>query len=92
MFRLAFQLGKTVSELAEITWDEFIYWQAYLGIEPPDEAENLRTAALLSQITNMAGKSLPKGKTVSPDDFLGRRKPQTPQEQIAIMRSLGRSK
>jgi len=80
-------LGKTVSEL-DITWDEFIYWQAYLGMEPPDEAATQRTAMILAQITNMSGRSMPKGKTVTADDFLGKPKEQTLEEQIAFMRSL----
>lgn len=87
-FRLASHLGKTVAEL-DITWEEFVYWQAYLRMEPPDEADNRRTAAVLAQITNMAGKSLPKGKQVSAEDFLGRPRQQTAEEQIAFMRGLG---
>lgn len=88
VFRLASHLGKTVAEL-DISWDEFIYWRAYFSEEPPEEAANLRTAAVLAQITNMSGKSLPKGKRVTADDFLGGRKVQTAEEQIAFMRGLG---
>ena len=87
-FRLAYLLGKTVSEL-DITWEEFVYWQAYFSMEPPDAGDNARTAAVLAQITNMSGKSLPKGKTVTADDFLGKKKQQTIKEQIAFMRGLG---
>ena len=87
MFRLASHLGKTVSEL-DITWDEFIYWQAYFGIEPADEAATQRTAMILAQITNMSGRSMPKGKMVGPEDFLGKPKEQTAEDQIAFMRSI----
>ena len=89
-FRLALLLGKTVSEL-NISWREFLYWQAYLRIEPPDDADNKRTAMLLAQITNMSGRSLPGKKSVKPDDFLGKSKSQTMQEQIKFMKSLGQS-
>ena len=89
MFRLALLLGKTVSEL-KMSWREFLYWQEYLRIEPPDEGDNKRTAALLAQITNMSGKSLPKNRTVKPDDFLGKPKQQTMQEQIDFMKSIGK--
>ena len=88
VFRLASHLGKTVSDL-HITWDEFVYWQAYLGVESPNEPANQRTAAILAQITNMSGRSMPKGKMVTADDFLGRPKEQTAEEQIAFMRGLG---
>lgn len=87
-FRLASHLGKTVSEL-DITWEEFVYWQAFLKIEPPDEPAMRRTAALMAQITNMSGRSLKNNKTVSADDFMGK-KMQTPDEQIAFFKSLGK--
>ena len=87
-FRLALLLGKTLSEL-EMTWDEFVYWQAFLKLEPPDQGDNVRTAALLAQITNMAGKSLREGKSVSINDFLGKPKRQSMEDQIAFMRGLG---
>jgi len=88
VFRLAAYLGKTISEL-DITWDEFVYWQAYLCLEPPEEPANKRTAVLLAQITNMSGRSLRNNKTVSGDDFLGKKdRVQTAKEQIAFMRSI----
>ena len=53
----------------------------------------LRTAALMAQITNMSGKSLPKGKTVSVDDFMGKsKKGQSIDDQIAFFKSLKGSK
>ena len=89
-FRLAYLLGKTVSEL-DITWEEFIYWQAYFRIEPPEEPANVRNAALMAQITNMAGRSLKDNKSVTIDDFLGRKKkPQSMEEQIAFFKSMGK--
>lgn len=88
MFRLALLLGKTLSEL-EMPWDEFVYWQAFLKLEPPDQGDNVRTAALLAQITNMSGKSLREGKNVSINDFLGKPKRQSMEDQIAFMRGLG---
>ena len=89
-FRLAFLLGKTLSEM-DMTWDEFIYWQAYLRIEPPEESDNIRNAALMATITNMSGRSLRDGKRVTVDDFLGR-KPQSMEEQIAFFKTLGNEK
>lgn len=88
-FRLALLLGKTLSELSDMTWEEFVYWNAYLAIEPPEEGNNQRTAMLLSQITNMAGRSLPDGKRVKPEDFLGKKEEQSFQAQIDFMKSLG---
>ena len=88
----AVYLGKTVSEL-DMPWDEFVYWQAFLRLEDPEEPANKRTAALLAQITNMSGKSLPKGKTVTADDFIGApKKAQSMEDQIAFFKSLKGSK
>ena len=78
-----------MSEL-DMTWDEFVYWQAFLRLEPPEQGDNQRTAALLAQITNMSGKSLKQGKSVSIDDFLGKPKRQSMEDQIAFMKGLGR--
>lgn len=89
-FRLALLLGKTLSEL-DMTWEEFVYWNAYLSIEPPDKGDNQRTAMLLSQITNMSGRSLPDRKRVKPEDFLGGpQEQQSLQAQIDFMKSLGK--
>jgi hypothetical protein len=76
-----------------MTWEEFVYWQEFFKLEPPDEPAMLRTAALMAQITNMSGKSLPKGKTVSVDDFMGKKTArQSMEDQIAFMKSLNGSK
>ena len=90
MFRLALLLGKTVSEL-NMSWREFTHWQAYLKIEPPEQADNMRTASLMAQITNMSGRSLPDKKMLSADDFLGIKKTrgQSMQDQINFMKGLG---
>ena len=89
-FRLAFLLKKTVAEISEMPWDEFVYWQAYLSIEPPGQQDDQRFAALMAQITNMSGRSLPDRKTVKPSDFLGSpKRQQTMEEQIAFMKGLG---
>ena len=91
MFRLALLLGKTVSEM-NMSWREFLYWQAYLNIENPERGDNQRTAAIMAQITNMSGRSLPDKKMVSVDDFLGTEKKslqQSMQDQIDFMKSLG---
>lgn len=64
---------------------------AYLNMEPPDTGDNYRTAMLLSQITNMSGKSLPKGKKVKPEDFIGNtedNKPQSAEDHKAFFMSL----
>jgi len=91
VFRLALLLGKTVSEL-DMSWREFQYWQAYLNLAPPDKAANERTAALLAQITNTAGRSLPDKKMVKPGDFLGEQSAtaQSIADQIAFMKSRGK--
>ncbi len=89
LFRLALLLGKTISEL-NISGAEFLYWDAYLRIEPPQQGDNQRAAALMAQITNMSGRSLKDKKTVSPDDFLGKQSVQSADEQIAFMKSLGK--
>ena len=73
-----------------MTWDEFIYWQAFLHLEPIDDHANQRTAAILAQITNMSGKSLREGKTVTPDDFLGVPKKQSMHDQIAFFKSINK--
>ena len=88
---MAFFLGKTLSEL-DITWEEFIYWQAYLRLEPPEEGDNIRNAALMAQITNMSGRSLKDNKRVTVDDFLGKPKRQSAEEQIAFFKTLGKEK
>ena len=87
VFRLAVLLGKTVGEI-DMSWQEFIYWQAYMMIEPPERPANQRTAALMAQITNMSGKSLKDGKTMTADDFLGGRKGQSMADQIAYMKGI----
>jgi hypothetical protein len=91
MYRLAFYFKRPVSEL-NITWREFLYWQAYLDIEPPEQGDNNRTAALLAQITNMSGRSLPDRKRVKPEDFMHKpseEKAQTEQDQKAFLQGLG---
>jgi len=78
-----------VSEL-NISWREFLHWQAYFQLEPPDAADNYRTAMVLAQITNMSGKSLAKGKTSKPEDFLAKKVVvQSAEDQKAFLRSLG---
>jgi hypothetical protein len=67
---------------------EFFMWLAYLKMEPPEEAENVRMAALMAQITNMAGRSLPGKKFVDAEDFLGGKQQQTLDEQKAFMKSM----
>jgi len=44
----------------------------------------------MAQLTNMSGKSLKDGKSVTLDDFLGGRKPrvQSMEEQIAVLKSM----
>ena len=90
VFRLALLLGKTLSEM-EMSWREFMLWNAYLKLEPPEEGANQRAAALMAQVTNMSGKSLRDGKTVTADDFLGKRQAnvQSMEQQIAFMKTMG---
>lgn len=82
-------LGKTVGELLrDMSWREFMHWQAYLNIEPPQRPANERTAAVLAQIANFAGRSLRDGVRVTPDEYLGERVVQTAEQQIAFFKSL----
>ena len=81
-----------------MSWREFSYWQAYLHIEPPDDGDNKRLAILLAQITNMSGRILPGKRTVKPSDFLSgldvqvsTPKQQSMEDQIAYMKSIGKS-
>lgn len=68
---------------------EFNSCLAYLSIEPPEEGDNRRTASLMAQIANFAGRQLKEGKHVSADDYLGKPKTkQTAQEQIAFLKGL----
>ena len=70
---------------------EFNQCLAFLHINPPEEGDNLRTASLMAQIGNYAGKSLKDGVSLSADDFLGKPKEvkqQTMEEQKAILMSL----
>ena len=86
-------MGKTISEL-KMSWREFLYWQAYFNIEAPERGANERTAAIMAQITNMSGRTLPDKKMVSAEDFLGRGKKtaqQSMQDQIDFMKSLGKT-
>jgi len=92
VFRLAFLLHKSVDDVLAMSWDEFMHWQAYFVLEPPGQADDQRFAALMAQVTNMAGRSLPDRKTVKPSDFLGKpRRAQTAEEQIAFLKGLGRN-
>jgi len=70
---------------------EFNQCLAYLQIEPPEHGDNVRTASLMAQIGNFAGKSLKKGTTLTADDYLGKSKPeQTAEEQQAFLRGLNK--
>lgn len=85
-----------------MTLTEFVHWQAFLRDNPPEAPADARTdavlrhltesvASLMATIMNMAGKTLPKGKTVRPSDFRPR-PPQTAEQQLAFMRQLGTGK
>ena len=69
---------------------EFNQCLAYLQIEPPEHGDNIRTASLMAQIGNFAGKSLKKGTTLTADDYLGKSKPvqQTRADQMAFLRGI----
>ena len=85
MFRLALTLGKTVGELSrELTAREFASWLAYFEIDPPDKRDDERMAMTCATIAQCAGNK------VTPDDFLGRKEPQTIDDQIAILKSVER--
>jgi hypothetical protein len=71
---------------------EFNQCLAYLQIEPPELPANTRTASVMAQIANYAGRSLPDKKMLSADDFLGKPQaeppPQTIEDQKAFLRGL----
>lgn len=49
----------------------------------------MRIAVLLAQITNMSGKSLRDGKSMSPEDFLGgSQRAQSMEEQIEMFKKM----
>lgn len=87
MFRLARILGKTVSELSrDLTAREFASWLAYFELEPFERRDDERMAITCATIAQCAGNK------VTPDDFLGRKKQQTIEEQIAILKAAERAK
>lgn len=91
-YRLAFHFHRPVSEL-RMSMREFMNWLAYLKIEPPEEPEDLRNAALQATIMNMSGRSLNKGKFVTPDELLGKKPPekaQSPENQKAFLKAMSR--
>lgn len=67
---------------------EFHLWQAYLKEYDPDLRNDLRSAKLMAHISNMSGKVLRQGVTVSHEDFLGGRKPQSFEDQIAFLKGI----
>lgn len=68
---------------------EFNQCLAFLQIDPPEQGDNMRTASLMAQIGNFAGKSLKAGHNLSADDYLGKpKKYQTADEQKAFLRGL----
>lgn len=88
-YRLAFQLKKLPSEIFAMPQREFFRCLAYMSIEPPEEPANRRTASLMAQIANFAGRQLKDGKHMSADDYLGKPKTkQTAAEQIAFLKGL----
>ncbi len=70
-----------------------MYWQEYLALVPPDRPASERTAALMAQITNMSGRSLPDKKMVRAKDFLDPQEPsqQAMQDQINYMKAMEHS-
>lgn len=76
-------LHKTVGELCQsLTAREFATWQAYLQLEPPGEKDDFRMAVTCATVAQC------NGNKVTYKDFLPR-KPQTIEEQIAIMKAVG---
>lgn len=80
-------LGKTIGELCEkMTGREFAYWCAYLGTYPPEEDADFRAAIICDAIYKSAGS-----KTSKPSRFMPQRKrvkPQSMEDQVAILRGL----
>lgn len=93
-YRLAFHFNRPVSEL-RISMREFLTWLAYLDIEPPERAADVRNASLQATIMNMSGRSLRDKKYVTPSELLGEAEPEQPQsveQQKAMLKSIARSK
>lgn len=72
-----------------MTRREFNQALAFLQLNPPEEPANTRTAHLMAQIANFAGKSLQKGRTAKAEDYLSKPKQkQTAKDQIAFLKGL----
>jgi len=69
-----------------MTWRQFNQALAYLQMNPPEQAANHRTASLMAQIANFAGKSLKEGKTVKPSDYLSKPKQSSVQQKEFLKR------
>lgn len=90
-YRLAFYFRRPVSEL-RMSMREFITWQAFLKLEPPERSEDIRNAALQATVMNMSGRSLRKGKYVTPAELLGEEgeKVQSAEQQKMFLKSVTR--
>jgi hypothetical protein len=86
LFRLALELGKTVGELSrDLTARELASWMAYFQLNPLGRRDDERMAVTCATIAQCAGNS-----KVTPEDFLPKEvKPQTIEEQIAVLKSFG---
>ena len=81
--------NRPLSEL-KITMREANQAIAYLHINDPEASANRRTASLMAQIANWAGRAMKGTKMLKAEDFLPVRKPkkQTAQEMKEVFRAL----
>lgn len=72
LMRLALKMGRTVQELyKEMSAYEFSLWAALYAVDPwGEEREDYRTGLTISQLVNISGKYVPRGKESKPRDFM----------------------
>ena len=95
--RLALKMGKTVQELYEqMSAYEFSLWAALYAVDPwGEERADYRAGLTISQLVNISGKYIPRGKEVKPSDFMPfQKKPEQDQEFVdmdpaTFLKSLG---
>lgn len=89
-FRLALALGMTVRQLLDsMTAQELSEWMAYARIEPFDQRRGDARAAIVA--CTIANAHRGKGRRFKPKDFMLEfedRKPQSMEEQIAILKAV----
>lgn len=92
MFRIAMILGRTINELRNtMSARELGWWVAYLSEYPPERDADYRTALICDSIFKAAGSKRSKIELFLPDRSLPKRRAQTMEEQIALMKGFGKN-